>query len=231
MNGPSVTPVDRTVLAVFAGWSWCPPSSLPVAPHFSYQAPTSVNQAPNSGVFGAGSAGVSRISITYFTRVSLVLAVPVPGTLSLHSTNGTYPDPTGAAGDSRDIRLAVADPPDQAHAGPVLVDGGDLDVDESQLKRVPAEDVVGDVAVVPGGAPRPGCPEHPCGEDAPGQGGQPAGYLDLGAEERHDQVRRTVRAGSIQAGGRVLKAPAPRRVVERDPLSGLQAQLARLRRA
>src|SRR5215472_15281908 len=70
MKGPSVTPDDRTVFAVCAPCSWCPPSSLPVAPHFSYQAPTSANHAPYSGLWGLGSAGVSRISITYFTRVS-----------------------------------------------------------------------------------------------------------------------------------------------------------------
>src|SRR5271165_615796 len=71
MNGPSVTPVDRTVFAVCGPWSWCPLSSLPVAPHFSYQAPTSANQAFHSGVPCDGSFGVSMISITYFTRFSL----------------------------------------------------------------------------------------------------------------------------------------------------------------
>jgi RNA polymerase sigma factor (sigma-70 family) len=40
MNGPSVTPLARTVLAVAGGWSWLPPSaSLPdPPPPFSYQA-------------------------------------------------------------------------------------------------------------------------------------------------------------------------------------------------
>jgi len=70
MNGPSVTVLARTVLAVSGPCSWWPPSSLPVAPHFSYQAPTSAYQAPYSGVPGAGSFGVSMISSTYFTRVS-----------------------------------------------------------------------------------------------------------------------------------------------------------------
>ncbi len=70
MNGPSVTALARTVLAVSGPCSWWPPSSLPVAPHFSYQAPTSAYQAPYSGVPGAGSFGVSMISSTYFTRVS-----------------------------------------------------------------------------------------------------------------------------------------------------------------
>src|ERR1700733_11785453 len=76
MEGPSVTPVERTVLAVAAPWSCFPASSLPVPPHFSYQAPTSAYQAPHSGVFGAGSFGVSMISITYFTRISLRAAPP-----------------------------------------------------------------------------------------------------------------------------------------------------------
>jgi len=53
-------------LAVPGPWSWYPPSSRPVAPHFSYQAPTSAYQAPYSGLSGAGSFGVSMISMTYF---------------------------------------------------------------------------------------------------------------------------------------------------------------------
>ena len=81
MNGPSVTPLALTVLAVSAPWSWCPASSRPVAPYFSYQAPTSAYQAPYSGASAAGPAVVFMISITYFTRVSLssrmILAVPV----------------------------------------------------------------------------------------------------------------------------------------------------------
>src|SRR3984957_2139348 len=76
MNGPSVTVVPRTVFAADVPWSWCPPSSRPVAPHFSYQAPTSAYQAPYSGLSGAGSFGVSMISITYFTRVSLSMPRP-----------------------------------------------------------------------------------------------------------------------------------------------------------
>jgi RNA polymerase sigma factor (sigma-70 family) len=72
MYGPSVTTPARTVLAVAGPWSWAPPSeSLPVAPHFSYQAPTSAYQAPYSGLSGAGSSGVSMISTTYLMRVSL----------------------------------------------------------------------------------------------------------------------------------------------------------------
>ena len=67
MYGPSVGPVDRTVFAVPGPWSWYPPSSLPVAPHFSYQAPTSAYQAPYSALSAAGSFGVSMISSTYFT--------------------------------------------------------------------------------------------------------------------------------------------------------------------
>ena len=47
MNGPSVTPPARTVLAVAGGASWCPPStSLPEPPPpFSYQAPISAYHA------------------------------------------------------------------------------------------------------------------------------------------------------------------------------------------
>src|SRR5579863_9964310 len=74
MNGPSVTDPDLMVLADAAPWSWCPPSRRPVAPHFSYQAPTSAYQAPYSALSAAGSFGVSRISSTYFMRVSLLVA-------------------------------------------------------------------------------------------------------------------------------------------------------------
>src|SRR5690348_7691899 len=77
MNGPSVTPLARTVLAVAGGASWWPPStSLPEPPPpFSYQAPISAYQAwPSASVmFLAFSVSSSRI--TYFTvclQVSLV---------------------------------------------------------------------------------------------------------------------------------------------------------------
>jgi len=95
MYGPSVTPVDRTVFAVTGPWSWYPPSSLPVAPHFSYQAPTSAYQAPYSGLSGAGSFGVSMISITYFTR-SLPLHAAPPAGARTDSTNPRPAIPTPA---------------------------------------------------------------------------------------------------------------------------------------
>src|SRR5512146_1140557 len=76
MNGPSVTAPARIVLADAAPWSWWPPSSLPVAPHFSYQAPTSAYQEPYSALSADGSFGVSRISSTYFTRFPFLLSAP-----------------------------------------------------------------------------------------------------------------------------------------------------------
>src|SRR5208282_4919675 len=69
MNGPSVTPLTRTVLAVAGGASWCPVStSLPEPPPaFSYHAPISAYHAwPSaSDMFLAASVFMSRI--TYFT--------------------------------------------------------------------------------------------------------------------------------------------------------------------
>src|SRR5215469_293444 len=97
MNGPSVTLAARTVLADAGAASWWPPSSRPVAPHFSYQAPISAYHAPDSGVPWAGSAGVSRSSSTYFTMSSSFPdRAPVAAPRSPHSTNGAPADPTRA---------------------------------------------------------------------------------------------------------------------------------------
>jgi catechol 2,3-dioxygenase-like lactoylglutathione lyase family enzyme len=95
---------------------------------------------------------------------------------------------------------------------------------------VPPDDVVGDVAVVPGGPARPGSPQRAGRKDAPCQRGEPSGDLDLGAEERDDQVRGAVRVGSEEPVRRFSQAPAVRRLIECDALPGLKAQLARLRR-
>jgi len=94
---------------------------------------------------------------------------------------------------------------------------------------VPPDDVVGDVAVVAAGPARPGGPQRTGGEDPPGQRRQPVGELDLGPEERDDQVRGAVGSRNQQAVRRFPQLPAGRRLVERDPLPGLEAQLARLR--
>src|SRR5204863_9163158 len=81
MNGPSVTPLARTVLAVAGGASWCPPStSLPEPPPpFSYQAPISAYQAwPSASVmFLATSVSSSRM--TYFMVASRFLRSVPPG--------------------------------------------------------------------------------------------------------------------------------------------------------
>src|SRR5689334_13519570 len=111
MNGPSVTVVPRMVFASDTPWSWCPPSSRPVAPHFSYQALTSAYQAPYSGVSDFGSSGVSRISSTYFTRVSfsswVLLFVGAPlRTPSVSPTNAAVPDPTPCENCRQDFRAA-----------------------------------------------------------------------------------------------------------------------------
>jgi hypothetical protein len=68
MNGPSVTPPARTVLAFDGTSSWAPPSaSLPLWPVFSYQAPTSDIHASCSLAVSDLASGVSMIRITYFT--------------------------------------------------------------------------------------------------------------------------------------------------------------------
>ena len=74
MNGPSVTPPARTVLAVAGGWSWCPPStSLPdPPPFFSYQAPISPYHAWPSASVRPAAASVFMIRMTYFTIASIV---------------------------------------------------------------------------------------------------------------------------------------------------------------
>src|SRR5271157_6528322 len=73
MNGPSVTPLARTVLAVAGGASWCPLStSLPEPPPaFSYQAPISAYHAWPSASDMVRAASVSRSRITYFTVASI----------------------------------------------------------------------------------------------------------------------------------------------------------------
>src|SRR5271165_2190870 len=73
MNGPSVTPLERTVLAVAGGASWCPLStSLPEPPPtFSYQAPISAYHAWPSASDMFRAASVSRSRMTYFTVASI----------------------------------------------------------------------------------------------------------------------------------------------------------------
>ena len=101
------------VLADATPWSWCPPSSRPVAPHFSYQAPTSAYQAPYSALSGAGSFGVSRISSTYFTRVSFSSRA-LGRTPFIPSTNAIAPIRHGATG----FCDLLARPPGPAGSGP-----------------------------------------------------------------------------------------------------------------
>ena len=124
----------------------------------------------------------------------------------------------------------VLDPPDQPQARPVFVDGGHLDVDQPDGQRLVPDEVFGDVAAMPGRAPRPGDPEcpgriYPAAELADLRG-------DVGrlGEERHDDVGLPVRAGPGQPVRRAGQRPAVRRLVQADPLSRLEAQLGRLGR-
>src|SRR5712692_11507388 len=87
MNGPSVTPVARTVLTLSAESSWCPASaSFPELPYFSYQAPISAIHDSRSGPCSCWPSSVIMPSIRYFISTSrLGLSGPghPDGTLSL----------------------------------------------------------------------------------------------------------------------------------------------------
>src|SRR5581483_5399258 len=88
---------------------------------------------------------------------------------------------------------AVHHSPDQTQAGPVVVDRGDLDVDEAERERYRADHVVGDVAAVPRGAARPGHPDRPGREDPLRQAGQLRVQFGRRAAERDDHVSGRVR--------------------------------------
>ena len=103
MNGPSVTPLARTVLAVAGGASWYPVStSLPdPPPPFSYQAPISAYQAwPSaSDMFLAASVFSSRMTYFTFPPVSLCSASCTSSGSPrwrpcITATNGAPPFPT-----------------------------------------------------------------------------------------------------------------------------------------
>src|SRR5690349_11351344 len=122
MNGPSVTPVARTVLAVAGGASWCPPStSLPdPPPPFSYQAPISAYQAwPSaSDMFLAASVSSSRMayfmvpsSVPLCSVVSVVVFFGSPRWRPCTSpTNGAAPFPTARAENFSGVLLAGRQP-------------------------------------------------------------------------------------------------------------------------
>ncbi len=94
MNGPSVTPLARTVLAVAGGWSWWPPStSLPEPPPpFSYQAPISAYHAwPSASVrFLAASVSISKM--TYFTVASIRRGATVASLHQFHERGDRVSD-------------------------------------------------------------------------------------------------------------------------------------------
>src|SRR6516164_1160919 len=73
MNGPSVTPLVRIVLAVAGGASWYPVSaSLPdPPPPFSYQAPISAYHCWPSASDMVRAASVFSSRMTYFTVASI----------------------------------------------------------------------------------------------------------------------------------------------------------------
>ena len=117
MNGPSVTEPDRTVFAVSVPWSWCPPSSLPVAPHFSYQAPISAYQAPYSAVSGSGSFGVSSDQ-QHVLHASLLLVAGARLRGPLHPSHERRPRQSDTAREPGQQFCAVPSPPSRPLAGP-----------------------------------------------------------------------------------------------------------------
>src|SRR5215475_1306760 len=74
MNGPSVTVVPRSVLAVETSSSWWPESaSLPLAVYFSYHAKISPLHAEASSGDSVAPRGVFMISTTYFIASPCVI--------------------------------------------------------------------------------------------------------------------------------------------------------------
>jgi hypothetical protein len=73
---------------------------------------------------------------------------------------------------------------------------------------VAADDIVGDIAVMPTGAPRPGDPQPTLEVDALGQVGKPERERLGGDEDADDEIGRTL--------------------IEKDPLSRLKPELAGL---
>src|SRR3974377_1000731 len=102
MNGPSVTPPARTVLAGAGGGSWYPVSvSLPEPPPpFSYQAPISAYHAWPSASVMLLALSVLRSRMTYFTVAS---QVPKDATMaSLHQ----FHERGGAVCDTTPVKVS-----------------------------------------------------------------------------------------------------------------------------
>ena len=137
-----------------------------------------------------------------------------------------------AGWDFADPPDGLLDAPDQAQPGPVVVDGGDLDIDQSQRQRFGADDGIGDVAAPrldrAAGPPWPRDPQRAGRVNAPRQAVEFPGDHGPRRKERDDQVGRAVRARVNQAVRRVGEVPARRGMVQVDSLSGPQAQFGGL---
>jgi len=122
----------------------------------------------------------------------------------------------------------VRHPPHQAKAGPVLVDGGDLHVNQPEWQRDRADHVVGDVAAMASRPARPGGPHGSAGVDPLCQSRQLRGELKRSSEECHYNLSRPG-SGVGQIGGRFGKGPARRAVNDSQPQARFEPELAGLR--
>jgi hypothetical protein len=123
--------------------------------------------------------------------------------------------------------VAVLDPPDQAKARPVFVDGGDLHVDQSKRQRDLPDDVVGDIAVMAARPARPGCPDGSVWLYPLGQRRQFGGKSGRGGEERDQHIGGS-RSRVAQAGRRVIEVPARWAVRETQQSPRLESEFSGL---
>src|SRR5580693_6691506 len=124
---------------------------------------------------------------------------------------------------------AMLGAPDHPQAGPVVVDGGHLDVDQPDRQRVLPDNGVGDVAAVASGPAWPGDPQRAGRIDPPGEFGDLLADIVRVGEEGEDDVGAPVGIRVGEPGWRVGQIPPVRRIMQVDPLPGLEAELGRLR--
>ena len=120
---------------------------------------------------------------------------------------------------------------DQLEAGPDVVDGADLDVDQAEGERMAADVVLADLAAHAGSTFRPRHPDHPVRGDLPHRRRQRVRQLALGAREQVPQIDVRAKAGRDRHTVRGVDTdqfPVRQRLVLRaDPETGLDAELLR----
>jgi deazaflavin-dependent oxidoreductase (nitroreductase family) len=130
---------------------------------------------------------------------------------------------------------AVLHSPDEAKAGPVLVDGGDLHVDQAEWQRDLTDHVVGDIAAMAGRPARPGGPDGSIRVYPLRQGRQLGGQSGRGGEEGDHHIGGTgsgtgsgICVGVGQVGRRVGEIPAVRAVHDGEPQARFEPELGSL---